>query len=184
MFRTALTATTAIVAAALASPASAAIYNYNMSNGAVMTINTATASGSMIGSGIDATFSGAGLASFAGGFNLPSFMTNISIDPSSTRVVGGVTYSPNTNHQQMLETGAAAGGSNVVNLWSYWGLPACPSCSNLLGDYLVTAVSSSSGGTAVPEPGMIGLFGLGAAGLLVSRRRATKVRATMRFAAA
>ena len=171
MARKILAAALALAGMASVTPASAAVYNYNMSNGAVMTIDTTAMTGSMIGTGINATFSGAGLASFAGGFDLPSFMTNISIDPTSTRTVSGVTYSPNQNHQQMLETGAAAGGTNKVNLWSYWGTQACPSCQNPLGDYVVTAVSSSTGGTSVPEPDMLGVMAAGLFGLGLARRR-------------
>ncbi len=68
---------------------------------------------------------------------------------------------------------------NVLNLWSFWGTAACPTCQNI-GDYRVTAinvrsssVSSSGGGTAVPEPGMLGLLGFGLAGLVLIRRKQT-----------
>jgi len=174
MIRKFITGAIALSTLAVATPSSAATYTYNMNNGSVMTIDTTAMIGTLIGSNINATFSGAGLATFAGGFNLPSFMTNISISPTSTRTVSGTTYYANTNHQQMLETGAAAGGTNVVNLWSYWGTAACPSC-NYLGDYVVTAVSSSTGGTPVPEPGMVGLMGLGFASIVFARRRRSKL---------
>ena len=166
----------------LANPASAAVYTYNTSRGSVLTIDTVAMTGSMIGADINATFSGAGLATFAGGFNLPSFMTNIAINPTSWRTVAGVTYIPNTNHQQMLETGAAAGGTNAINLWSYWGTAACPSC-NYQGDYVDTALSSS-GGTSVPEPGITGLLALGLLGAAFARRRARKVNFAMKPLAA
>jgi methyl coenzyme M reductase beta subunit len=174
MVRKVLISVFAAAAAFAANPACASVYSYTMNNGSVMTINNTAATGTWIGTDINVSFSGSSLTAFAGGFDLPSFMGNILIASTSTRTSNGVTYAPNTNHQQMLETGTAAGGKNKVNLWSYWGPLAAPSSQNLLGDYVMTAVSSSTGGTAVPEPGMVGLFGLGVAGLLFGRRRAQR----------
>jgi len=189
MIRKMLACTAAIAALAAANPAAAGIYKYNLSNGGTLTIDTTLMKGSLIASDINATFSGAGLASFAGGFNIPTFGTNISIDPTSWRIVNGVTYVPNANHQQMLETGNYPGmwgaGTNQINLWSYWGTLACPTC-NILGDYLATAVSTSTstGGTSVPEPGMAGLLALGVAGMAFARRRRAKVTVGYKMAAA
>lgn len=170
-----LVAASMIAGMASASPSAAAIYTYNLSNGGTMTIDTVAMTGSIIASDVNATFSGAGLASFTGGFNIPTFGTNISITPGSTRIYGGQTYYSNTNHQQMLETGnypgMAGAGTNKINLWTYWGTAACPSC-NILGDYTGLVVSSSTGGTAVPEPGMLGLMAVGLFGIGFARRRA------------
>lgn len=179
MVRKILVATASLAALALATPASAGIFKYNLSNGGTLTIDSTAMTGSLIASDINATFSGAGLASFTGGFNIPTFGTNITIDPSSWRIVNGVTYVPNMNHQQMLETGNYPGmwgaGTNQINLWSYWGTQACPTC-NVLGDYLATATGySTSGGTSVPEPGVAGLMALGLAGMAFARRRRAKV---------
>ncbi|MBS0253679.1 MAG: PEP-CTERM sorting domain-containing protein [Proteobacteria bacterium] len=100
-------------------------------------------------------------------------MFNINMPATSTITAGGVTYYANQGHQQMLEV-----FSNSINLWSYWGSAACPSCAQqgdqvfgLSGSYSHTPAGGSSGGTAVPEPGMLGLMGLGAAAMAFRRRR-------------
>ena len=46
------------------------------------------------------------------------------------------------------------------------------------------STSGSTGGTPVPEPGMIGLFGLGLIGLALARRRQTPRRRMLQFATA
>ena len=46
--------------------------------------------------------------------------------------------------------------------WGCWG-KKCPG-------------TSTSGGTKVPEPGMLGLMGLGLAGLAVARRKSSRRR--------
>ena len=48
----------------------------------------------------------------------------------------------------------------------------------------ITSSGGSTGGTPVPEPGMIGLFGLGLIGLALARRRQTPRRRMPQFAAA
>lgn len=48
----------------------------------------------------------------------------------------------------------------------------------------VTSTSTSSGGTSVPEPGMLGLFGLALGGLFYARRRKQVAPAQLRFAIA
>jgi hypothetical protein len=86
-----------------------------------------------------------------------------------TRLINGnwVTDNPlnvNTTHPQKL----IIQGANV-NLWAWWGNPI------IGGDYLTTiksySVNSTSGGTPVPEPGMLGLFAAGLAGLAFARRK-------------
>lgn len=160
-----------------ANPARASVYSYLMNNNSVLSIDTSAGTGSLKGSDINATFTG-DFTSFAGGFDLPDFMANITIDPNSTRIYRGGTYSLAPGHQPMLKTGSFAytnAPANAVNLWATWSNPGCANCSPL-GDYGVTAVSSStsSGGAAVPEPGMIGLFGLGLVGLVLGRRHGAR----------
>lgn len=162
-----------------ASPANASVFKYVLSNNSTLTIDTVAQRGSLIGENINATFSGKDLASFAGEDNLPNFMGNIVIDSSSTRTTStGNVYSViNGGHPQMLTTGTISykGAPTVgVNLWGLWKSSSCSKCQ--LEDYKAPlyATSSSSGGTAVPEPGMIGLFGLGVVGLVLGRRRSLR----------
>ena len=171
-------------ALAVAAPASATVYQMSLQDGTKVSINTDTAIGTWVGNGVNATFSGAGLANFSidptSVLNIPSFMTNISITPGSTIVSNGTTYFANTTHQQMFEAGAAAGGANALNLWSYWGTAACPNCT-YLGDKTGTVAGARSyeNPPSVPEPGMVGLLGLGVLGMAFARRRRVKVNLNM-----
>ena len=51
------------------------------------------------------------------------------------------------------------------------------STSSTTGGTTTSSTSSTTGGTEVPEPGMLGLFGIGLIGLVVSRRRQPQRRA-------
>lgn len=57
-----------------------------------------------------------------------------------------------------------------VRYQSITGVPGISSASGA-GTISSTTTSTSTGGTSVPEPGMIGLFGLGLVGLAFARRR-------------
>jgi len=59
------------------------------------------------------------------------------------------------------------GEMHIGTLDGGYSLPSSPV------DGSTTSSTSSSGGSAVPEPGMLALFGIGAAGLVWRRRRAT-----------
>jgi hypothetical protein len=154
-------------------PAAAQTYVYTSPAGQVITIDTATKTGTLVGPNISATFSGAGLGTFTGGAN-PTTMINID-NVTGTYVLNGQTLSPNTNHQQMLVF-----KSGELNFWSLWGPAANPNSIDLYGDYILynpvfstppTTSSSTGGATAVPEPADFALFGLAIAGLMFARRK-------------
>ena len=165
----------------MAGQAHAAVYTYGLTGGAgftvygvgtapgqpntdsTLTIDTTAGTGSVIGSAINAAFTG-DFSTFTGGA-APSGMFNINITPTSTLTYQGNTYQVSPLHQPMLEL---LGSS--INLWAVWTSPGCSSCATL-GDTLKNVSSSTTGGTQVPEPGMIGLMGLGAAALVWRRRR-------------
>lgn len=160
----------ALIAAAslvgISGEAMAAVYTYTQTNGAVLTINTTTQTGTMIGPDINTTFTSPSFATFAGGAN-PNINYNLT-SLTGYRKINGVNYAPNTLHQQMLVISGTS-----VNLWSYWGT------GTQFGDYVTTigsytppsSTSSTSSGTPVPEPEMLGLFAVGVAGLFMARRR-------------
>jgi hypothetical protein len=160
-------AVVALAAASMAVPASASIFEYEMTNGDVLTINTDTQSGTWSGDKVNATFTSKDFADFQGGAN-PSFsFTLASMD--GTRIVRGQEYASTTRngnrfHPQMIKTT----NNGRVNLWSWWGNPV------VAGDWVqkIAKFTDITPGTDVPAPGMLGLFGLALAALgLRSRRR-------------
>lgn len=53
----------------------------------------------------------------------------------------------------------------------YQSISGVPGISSASGSGTLTSTGGSTGGTPVPEPGMLGLFGVGLAGLALARRR-------------
>jgi len=171
---------------AAATPASATVYKYKQTNGDILQLNTATNSGTLIGNKINVNFKSNDIGSFTGGAN-PTAMFVLS-DLQGYRVVNGRKYYDNPSHTQKLKIK----DSGRTNLWSYWGYPArYGDYITTIGQYFPPATSSSStssgstggttstgggstGGTDVPAPGMILLFGAGAAALAYRRRKAAK----------
>ena len=157
----------ALAAAAMtvSAPASATIFEYTFTNGDVMTIDTDTQSGTMVGNNIDVQFSGADLANFQGGAS-PSFV-GLLTSLTGTRTIRGVDYTPtringSRYHDWMLKT-FTRNGSTRFNLWSWWGNPV------IAGDYVQTV--SGYRVVSVPAPGMLGIFGLALVALGLGRRR-------------
>lgn len=162
----------AMVSAIAATPASAAIYTYTQSNGTVLRIDSTLGSATMIGSNINVSMTSPDFKNFTGGAK-PSFTAILTTLDGTWNGLAD-----NPSHQQKLIM-----SSTNVNLWSWWGNPIQG------GDYVTSygtytppppsSTSTSTGGTStstggptpVPEPGMVGLFALGAAGLALSARR-------------
>ncbi len=159
----ALAASSMIVAA----PASATIFEYTMTNGDVLTINTAAGAGTWKGSKIDTSFTG-DFSAFQGGAT-PSFMGELAT-LTGTRIINGGTFTPTTQngnrtHPFMLKTQ----DSHKFNLWAWWGNPV------VSGDYIQKIKSFKVVPPVdVPAPGALGLFGLALVALGFGRRRRNK----------
>ena len=152
-----------LAAAAAATPASADIFEYTMSNGDVLTINTETASATMVGANINATMTSSDFATFQGG-EAPQFSFILdSLD--GTRLIRGQQVTDNelnintTHPQKLISYGGSRGR---VNLWAWWGDPI------IGGDYITYITSYTA---QVPAPGALGLMVLGLGGVAFSRRR-------------
>ena len=154
----AMAATTMVAAA----PASAAIFEYEMSDGDILTIDTDNGTGTWIGDDMNVSFEGDDLRSFQGGAN-PSFSFTLT-NMTGTRTIRGVDYTPtrqngNRFHPWMMKTT----NSGRINLWSWWGDPV------VAGDY-VRGIRDFRV-VDVPAPGVLGLFGLALVALGFGRRR-------------
>ena len=159
-----------LMAAAMATPASAAIYEYTMTDGSVLAINTDTSSATFSGNTINTTMTSSSFASFTGGA-MPVFSFVLdSLD--GTRLINGrwVTDNPlfadTTHPQKLISYGSGSGGR--VNLWAWWGDPI------IGGDYITYIASYRAD---VPEPGALGLMALGLGGVAIARRRRRKTKA-------
>jgi len=165
-----LTAVSGLGMFALATPASADIYRYTMTNSDVLTINSATESATFVGSSIDVSMTSSDFSSFVGGA-LPSFTAVLS-SLDGVRLIGGKWVNDNplnstTSHPQKLLM-----NGNRVNLWAWWGDPISG------GDYVKRIAGYEHvPGNSVPEPGMLGLMVAGLGGIAFARRRRKKTAA-------
>ena len=165
MFKNSLKGLAAMAAVALASPASADVYDYTMTNGAVLSIDTVSSSATFTGSNINASMTSADFAGFTGGAT-PSFTAVLS-SLDGTMLVNGTWMTDNpmyadTTHPQKLIMDRSGG----VNLWAWWGDPIQG------GDYLTTVASyAHTPSSSVPEPGVLGLLAAGLGGVAFARRR-------------
>lgn len=149
----------ALASTAVATPAAATVYEYAMTNGDTLTIDTDNGTGTWVGNNIDVTFTSDQFGALTGD-DTPSF-TAILTSLDGTRLVNGDVLTDNpknidTTHPQVLK----GLGNGKINLWAWWGDPI------KAGDY-VKLIGSV---TAVPAPGMLALFGL-ALGLIGFGRR-------------
>lgn len=155
---------TGLMAAIVSAPASAAIYEYTMTNGDVLTINTDTSSATFVGTKINASMTSSSFANFQGGAT-PTFSYVLdSLD--GTRLINGQNVTDNPLHsttthpQKLIAYGPSR--NNKVNLWAWWGNPI------IGGDYITYIKSYTA---QVPAPGALGLMALGLGGLAFTRRR-------------
>lgn len=158
----------AAVGAVIAAPASATIFEYEMTNGDILTIDTDNGSGTWKGNGIDTEFTG-DFSGFTGGAT-PSFMFTLDTLTGTRLIRGELQEATNTRgnrtHPFMLKT---KNGGEKVNLWSWWGDPVVG------GDYIrKIAHFRVVPPTEVPAPGALGLFGLALVALGFGRRRRIK----------
>lgn len=165
IMKKAIIAAAAIATIATANPAFADIFSYSQTNGDVLTIDTQNNRGSIVGASINATFDG-DFSNFTGGANPTGtfYIDNL----QGTRNVNGVSAQPSAQRQQSIMFNP----NGDINLWSTWGDPV------IGGDYITHIGDYSfTPSTSVPAPGMLGLFGLGLAGLGFARsRRKYKVK--------
>ncbi|WP_438726570.1 PEP-CTERM sorting domain-containing protein [Parasphingorhabdus sp. DH2-15] len=168
MKKIAITLAAAASTVAIATPASADLFTYTQTNGDILTVDTHNNRGSLVGRNINATFTG-DFSGFTGGAAPTGRFALDSV--SGTRQFGSISAAPNANRQQFLIFGQR-GDPTRTNLWTSWGNPV------IGGDYIsFIGGFSQSPSTPVPAPGMLGLFGLGLAGLgFAHGRRKFKAR--------
>ena len=152
---------------AFATPASADIYRYTMTNSDVLTIDSDSQSATFVGATIDASMTSSDFGSFVGGA-LPTFTAVLS-SLDGTRLIGGQWLTDNPLHSTTTHPQKLIMNGSRVNLWAWWGDPIVG------GDYVKTIAGYEHvPGTPVPEPGVLGLLAAGLGGLAFARRRRRK----------
>ena len=157
----------AVAALGMAGTASATVYTYTTSVGAVITLNTATNSGTIVGGGINAQFT-ANLASFTGNIGYLGTPTDIPMTSlTGTRTVGGVVYTandtikwngvmgPTISLNEIWAAWVAPNGSQITDLgWSLGAPNVCtPSPANNNCGLGGSSTSGSSGSTSTTTGG-------------------------------
>lgn len=146
----------------VATPASAAIFEYTMTNGDILTIDTEKEQGTLTGRTIDVFFEGSDLATFTGGAtpNFAALLTNM----TGTRTVRGTDYTPTRVNGSRYHDWMIKGyGDGRINLWSWWGDPV------IAGDYVPRIHEYRV--VDVPAPGVVALLALALGALGFGRRR-------------
>ncbi|GAA4049861.1 hypothetical protein GCM10022213_22260 [Parerythrobacter jejuensis] len=157
---------------AMAAPANATIFEYDMTNGDLLTIDTDKSTATWKGKNIDTVMTSPDFAKFTGGAN-PRF-TAVLTSLDGTRTIRGKTYTDNPKNINTTHPQKLIGQGSRFNLWAWWGDPIKG------GDYIKHIGGYTA--TEVPAPGMLGLFGLALAALGFRRRRSRM--ATAKLAAA
>lgn len=163
------------IAATLAaqSPAQAAIYDYNayINNGignAKVTVDSTAGTATYTGRNIDLTVTSNKLKGFTGANRNTTYLAS---DISGTFTRYGRTYNAYQSTRPKYTQIALSGNSNF--LWTYgrdrWGRTFDFDGKGKLR--YTGSTGGSTGGTPVPAPGVLGLLGLGVAGLAFGRRR-------------
>ncbi|WP_221792185.1 PEP-CTERM sorting domain-containing protein [Aquisediminimonas sediminicola] len=155
---------------AMASPASATIYQYTLANNDVVRIDNVTGTATFKGTNINVQMASAEFKSFMGGeaavVNFGATLTSL----TGTRFFTGIgQLIPITLvGQNPLRTFTLQGGVAFLN--THWGTGNIDD-GFLTDNYANSIVAYAVDPTAVPEPAMLGLFGAGAVMVMMGRRR-------------